>query len=85
MKEDLKDDLLSKGRLTAPQTAPAAQAVARQVYQNFRISAFGGVERSADTSATSLYSRSCQTTIFRKKLQFGLADITELEAWRNDL
>ena len=86
MKEDLK--AFVKARLTAPQAAPAAQAAA-QVSGLPKLpdfTAFGGVEEKVLTRLQqvsipqlSLNNYSPQVT------QFDLADITELEAWRNDL
>lgn len=86
----MKEDLFAyvKNRLTAPQAAPAPAAVPVSVglpkLPSF--DAFGGVEEKA-------LSRLQQVSIPQLSLnnyipqvtQFDAADITELEAWRNEL
>lgn len=86
----IKEDLFAyvKSRLTTPQTAAPSQTVAAPsgLPKLPSFDAFGGVEEKA-------LSRLQQVSIPQLSLnnyipqvtQFDLADITELEAWRNDL
>lgn len=86
MKEDLK--AFVKARLTAPQAAPAAQAAA-QVSGLPKLpdfTAFGGVEEKALTRLQQVSIPQLSLNNFIPQVtQFDAADITELEAWRNDL
>lgn len=86
MKEDLK--AFVKARLTAPQAAPAAQAAA-QVSGLPKLpdfTAFGGVEEKVLTRLQQVSIPQLSLNNYIPKVtQFDLADITELEAWRNDL
>lgn len=86
MKEDLK--AFVKARLTAPQAAPAAasaaQASALPKLPSF--DAFGGVEEKVLTRLQQVSIPQLSLNNFIPQVtQFDLADITELEAWRNDL
>ncbi|MEQ1110478.1 2-oxo acid dehydrogenase subunit E2 [Acinetobacter johnsonii] len=85
MKEDLK--AFVKGRLTAPQTAPAATAVAAAGLPKLPdFSAFGGVEEKVLTRLQQVSIPQLSLNNYIPQVtQFDLADITELEAWRNDL
>ena len=86
----MKEDLFAyvKNRLTAPQAAPAPAALAAPagLPKLPSFDAFGGVEEKA-------LSRLQQVSIPQLSLnnyipqvtQFDAADITELEAWRNEL
>ncbi|WP_347460871.1 2-oxo acid dehydrogenase subunit E2 [Acinetobacter sp. ANC 7454] len=86
----MKEDLFAyvKNRLTAPQAAPTPAAVAAPagLPKLPSFDAFGGVEEKA-------LSRLQQVSIPQLSLnnyipqvtQFDAADITELEAWRNEL
>ena len=86
MKEDLK--AFVKARLTAPQATPAAQAAA-QVSGLPKLpdfTAFGGVEEKALTRLQQVSIPQLSLNNFIPQVtQFDAADITELEAWRNDL
>lgn len=86
MKEDLK--AFVKARLTAPQAAPAAQAAA-QVSGLPKLpdfTAFGGVEEKVLTRLQQVTIPQLSLNNYIPQVtQFDLADITELEAWRNDL
>ena len=86
MKEDLK--AFVKARLTAPQAAPAAQAAA-QVSGLPKLpdfTAFGGVEEKVLTRLQQVSIPQLSLNNYIPQVtQFDLADITELEAWRNDL
>ncbi|MGF2880221.1 2-oxo acid dehydrogenase subunit E2 [Acinetobacter johnsonii] len=85
MKEDLK--AFVKARLTAPQTAPATTAVAAAGLPKLPdFSAFGGVEEKALTRLQQVSIPQLSLNNYIPQVtQFDLADITELEAWRNDL
>ena len=86
----MKEDLFAyvKSRLTAPQAAPVAAAVAAPVglpkLPSF--DAFGGVEEKALTRLQQVSIPQLSLNNYIPQVtQFDLADITELEAWRNDL
>ncbi|WP_180050223.1 2-oxo acid dehydrogenase subunit E2 [Acinetobacter sp. YH12105] len=85
MKEDLKAYV--KARLTTPQAAPvaaAAQATGLPKLPDF--SAFGGVEEKALTRLQQVSIPQLSLNNFIPQVtQFDAADITELEAWRNEL
>ena len=85
----MKDDLFAyvKGRLTAPQTAPAVTAVAAAGLPKLPdFSAFGGVEEKVLTRLQQVSIPQLSLNNYIPQVtQFDLADITELEAWRNDL
>ena len=85
MKEDLKAYV--KMRLTAPQEAPvaaAAQVAGLPKLPDF--SAFGGVEEKALTRLQQVSIPQLSLNNFIPQVtQFDAADITELEAWRNEL
>ncbi|MDH1802083.1 2-oxo acid dehydrogenase subunit E2 [Acinetobacter johnsonii] len=87
----MKDDLFAyvKGRLTAPQTAPAVTAVAVAAAGLPKLpdfSAFGGVEEKMLTRLQQVSIPQLSLNNYIPQVtQFDLADITELEAWRNDL
>ena len=85
----MKDDIFAyvKGRLTAPQTAPAATAVAAAGLPKLPdFSAFGGVEEKVLTRLQQVSIPQLSLNNYIPQVtQFDLADITELEAWRNDL
>ncbi|QEK34494.1 2-oxo acid dehydrogenase subunit E2 [Acinetobacter johnsonii] len=85
----MKDDIFAyvKGRLTAPQTAPAATAVAAVGLPKLPdFSAFGGVEEKVLTRLQQVSIPQLSLNNYIPQVtQFDLADITELEAWRNDL
>ena len=86
----MKEDLVAyvKMRLTAPQVAPVAQAVA-QVSGLPKLpdfSAFGGVEEKVLTRLQQVSIPQLSLNNFIPQVtQFDAADISELEAWRNDL
>ena len=86
----MKEDLVAyvKMRLTAPQVAPVAQAVA-QVSGLPKLpdfSAFGGVEEKVLTRLQQVSIPQLSLNNFIPQVtQFDVADISELEAWRNDL
>ncbi|MGE8541632.1 MAG: 2-oxo acid dehydrogenase subunit E2 [Acinetobacter sp.] len=86
----MKEDIVAyvKTRLTAPQAAPAAasavQASALPKLPSF--DAFGGVEEKVLTRLQQVSIPQLSLNNFIPQVtQFDLADITELEAWRNDL
>ena len=85
----MKDDIFAyvKGRLTAPQTAPAATVVAAAGLPKLPdFSAFGGVEEKVLTRLQQVSIPQLSLNNYIPQVtQFDLADITELEAWRNDL
>ena len=84
----MKDDIFAyvKGRLTAPQTAPAATVVAAGLPKLPDFSAFGGVEEKVLTRLQQVSIPQLSLNNYIPQVtQFDLADITELEAWRNDL
>lgn len=85
----MKDDIFAyvKGRLTSPQTAPAATAVAAAGLPKLPdFSAFGGVEEKVLTRLQQVSIPQLSLNNYIPQVtQFDLADITELEAWRNDL
>ena len=85
MKEDLKAYV--KARLTAPQAAPVAAAVqAASLPKLPDFSAFGGVEEKALTRLQQVSIPQLSLNNFIPQVtQFDAADITELEAWRNEL
>lgn len=85
----MKDDIFAyvKGRLTAPQTAPAATVVAAGGLPKLPdFSAFGGIEEKVLTRLQQVSIPQLSLNNYIPQVtQFDLADITELEAWRNDL
>ena len=85
----MKDDIFAyvKGRLTAPQTASAATVVAAAGLPKLPdFSAFGGVEEKVLTRLQQVSIPQLSLNNYIPQVtQFDLADITELEAWRNDL
>ena len=87
----MKEDLVAyvKMRLTAPQTAPvvaSATAVAADLPKLPSFDAFGGVEEKALTRLQQVSIPQLSLNNYIPQVtQFDLADITELEAWRNDL
>ena len=85
----MKDDIFAyvKGRLTAPQTAPAATVVAAAGLPKLPdFSAFGGVEEKVLTRLQQVSIPQLSLNNYIPQVtQFDLADITELETWRNDL
>ena len=85
----MKDDIFAyvKGRLTAPQTAPAATVVAAAGLPKLPdFSAFGGVEEKVLTRLQQVSIPQLSLNNYIPQVtQFDLADITELDAWRNDL
>jgi len=84
----MKDDLFAyvKGRLTAPQTASAVTAAAAGLPKLPDFSAFGGVEEKVLTRLQQVSIPQLSLNNYIPQVtQFDLADITELEAWRNDL
>ncbi|MEB3766890.1 2-oxo acid dehydrogenase subunit E2 [Acinetobacter sp. MD2] len=86
----MKDDVFAyvKQRLTAPVEAPkaAAAAVASGLPSLPDFTAFGGVEEKALTRLQQVSIPQLSLNNFIPQVtQFDLADITELEAWRNDL
>ena len=87
----MKEDLVTyvKMRLTAPQTAPvvaSATAVAADLPKLPSFDAFGGVEEKALTRLQQVSIPQLSLNNYIPQVtQFDLADITELEAWRNDL
>ncbi|MEG1488045.1 2-oxo acid dehydrogenase subunit E2 [Acinetobacter sp.] len=86
----MKEDLVAyvKTRLTAPQVAPVAQAVA-QVSGLPKLpdfTAFGGTEEKVMTRLQQVSVPQLSLNNFIPQVtQFDAADISELEAWRNDL
>ncbi|MFZ0022988.1 2-oxo acid dehydrogenase subunit E2 [Acinetobacter sp.] len=85
MKEDLKAYV--KTRLTMPQAAPvAAAAEVAGLPKLPDFSAFGGVEEKALTRLQQVSIPQLSLNNFIPQVtQFDAADITELEAWRNEL
>ncbi|MFV5405126.1 MULTISPECIES: 2-oxo acid dehydrogenase subunit E2 [unclassified Acinetobacter] len=85
MKEDLKAYV--KSRLTAPQAAPvaaAAQVAGLPKLPDFSV--FGGVEEKTLTRLQQVSIPQLSLNNFIPQVtQFDAADITELEAWRNEL
>lgn len=86
MKEDLKAYV--KTRLSAPQSAPAASSAVQSAglpkLPDF--TAFGGTEEKVLTRLQQVSIPQLSLNNFIPQVtQFDLADITELEAWRNDL
>ena len=85
----MKEDLFAyvKTRLTAPQVASAAQvAVSAGLPKLPSFDAFGGVEEKALTRLQQVSIPQLSLNNYIPQVtQFDLADITELEAWRNDL
>ncbi|CAG70152.1 MULTISPECIES: 2-oxo acid dehydrogenase subunit E2 [Acinetobacter] len=86
----MKEDIYAyvKQRLTAPVAAPkaAAAAVASGLPTLPDFSAFGGVEEKTLTRLQQVSIPQLSLNNFIPQVtQFDLADITELEAWRNDL
>ena len=86
----MKEDLFAyvKTRLTTPQAAPAAAAVAQLsgLPKLPSFDAFGGVEEKVLTRLQQVSIPQLSLNNYIPQVtQFDLADITELEAWRNDL
>ncbi|MBU3846368.1 MAG: 2-oxo acid dehydrogenase subunit E2 [Candidatus Acinetobacter avistercoris] len=85
----MKEDLVTyvKMRLTTPQTTPVAQAAAAAGLPKLPdFSAFGGVEEKPMTRLQQVSVPQLTLNNFIPQVtQFDAADITELEAWRNDL
>ncbi|WP_180035429.1 MULTISPECIES: 2-oxo acid dehydrogenase subunit E2 [unclassified Acinetobacter] len=86
----MKEDLFAyvKTRLTTPQAAPAAQAVAQVsgLPKLPSFDAFGGVEEKVLTRLQQVSIPQLSLNNFIPQVtQFDAADITDLEAWRNDL
>lgn len=86
----MKEDVFAyvKTRLTAPQAAPVAQAVAQVpgLPKLPDFSAFGGTEEKAMTRLQQVSVPQLSLNNFIPQVtQFDLADITELEAWRGEL
>lgn len=86
----MKEDIFAyvKTRLTAPQAAPVAQAAAQAsgLPKLPDFTAFGGVEEKVLTRLQQVSIPQLSLNNFIPQVtQFDLADITELEAWRNDL
>lgn len=86
----IKEDIYAyvKQRLTAPVAAPkaAVAAVASGLPSLPDFSAFGGVEEKALTRLQQVSIPQLSLNNFIPQVtQFDHADITELEAWRNDL
>lgn len=86
----MKDDVYAyvKQRLTAPVEAPkaVAAAVASGLPLLPDFSAFGGVEEKVLTRLQQVSIPQLSLNNFIPQVtQFDLADITELETWRNDL
>lgn len=86
----MKEDLFAyvKDRLTAPQTttAPAAAAALAGLPKLPDFSAFGGVEEKALTRLQQVSIPQLSLNNYIPQVtQFDAADITELEAWRNEL
>ena len=85
----MKEDLFAyvKTRLTAPQVASAAQvAVSAGLPKLPSFDAFGGVEEKALTRLQQVSIPQLSLNNYIPQVtQFDLADITELEGWRNDL
>src|SRR5690606_32143943 len=84
MKEDLKAYV--KMRLTTPQAAPVAATQVAGLPKLPDFSAFGGVEEKALTRLQQVSIPQLSLNNFIPQVtQFDAADITELEAWRNEL
>ena len=86
----MKEDLFAyvKTRLTAPvpAAAPVAATVAAGLPKLPSFDAFGGVEEKALTRLQQVSIPQLSLNNYIPQVtQFDLADITELEAWRNDL
>lgn len=86
----MKEDLFAyvKDRLTAPQTtvAPAVAAAPAGLPKLPDFSAFGGVEEKALTRLQQVSIPQLSLNNYIPQVtQFDAADITELEAWRNEL
>ncbi len=85
----MKEDLFAyvKTRLTAPQAAPAAAVAATAGLPKLpSFDAFGGVEEKALTRLQQVSIPQLSLNNYIPQVtQFDLADITELEAWRNEL
>ncbi|MEN8991104.1 2-oxo acid dehydrogenase subunit E2 [Avibacterium paragallinarum] len=86
----MKEDLFAyvKTRLTTPQAAPAAQAVVQVsgLPKLPSFDAFGGVEEKVLTRLQQVSIPQLSLNNFIPQVtQFDAADITDLEAWRNDL
>ena len=86
----MKEDLVAyvKARLTAPQATPVAPqaAVASGLPKLPDFTAFGGVEEKVLTRLQQVSIPQLSLNNYIPQVtQFDLADITELEAWRNDL
>lgn len=86
----MKEDLFAyvKTRLTAPVPVAAAPAVAQAagLPKLPSFDAFGGVEEKALTRLQQVSIPQLSLNNYIPQVtQFDLADITELEAWRNDL
>ncbi|WP_163121709.1 2-oxo acid dehydrogenase subunit E2 [Acinetobacter portensis] len=85
----MKEDLFAyvKTRLTTPQAAPVAQtAVSAGLPKLPSFDAFGGVEEKVLTRLQQVSIPQLSLNNYIPQVtQFDLADITELEAWRNDL
>ena len=86
----MKEDLFAyvKNRLTAPQTtaAPAAATAPAGLPKLPDFSAFGGVEEKALTRLQQVSIPQLSLNNYIPQVtQFDAADITELEAWRNEL
>ena len=86
----MKEDLFAyvKDRLTAPQTttAPAAATAPAGLPKLPDFNAFGGVEEKALTRLQQVSIPQLSLNNYIPQVtQFDAADITELEAWRNEL
>ncbi|WP_432208923.1 2-oxo acid dehydrogenase subunit E2 [Acinetobacter variabilis] len=86
----MKEDLFAyvKDRLTAPQTttAPVAATAPAGLPKLPDFSAFGGVEEKALTRLQQVSIPQLSLNNYIPQVtQFDAADITELEAWRNEL
>ncbi|MCJ8160857.1 2-oxo acid dehydrogenase subunit E2 [Acinetobacter zhairhuonensis] len=86
----MKDDVFAyvKARLTAPQAAPVAAAApaVSGLPKLPDFTAFGGVEEKMLTRLQQVSIPQLSLNNFIPQVtQFDSADITELEAWRNDL
>lgn len=86
----MKDDVFAyvKARLTAPQAAPVAAAApaVSGLPKLPDFTAFGGVEEKVLTRLQQVSIPQLSLNNFIPQVtQFDSADITELEAWRNDL
>ncbi|TCB81195.1 2-oxo acid dehydrogenase subunit E2 [Acinetobacter sp. ANC 4173] len=86
----MKEDVFAyvKARLTAPQASPVAAAApaVSGLPKLPDFTAFGGVEEKVLTRLQQVSIPQLSLNNFIPQVtQFDLADITELEAWRNDL